>query len=44
MGAPFSVSLVPFAVLWGAFIIAPLVVALPRLAKRCNDPASWGER
>jgi ABC-2 type transport system permease protein len=44
MGAPVTVSLVPFAVLWGAFIIAPLAIALPRLAKRCNDPAGWGER
>jgi ABC-2 type transport system permease protein len=44
MGAPITSSLAPFAVLWGAFIIVPLAIALPRLAKRCNDPTGWGER
>lgn len=44
MGAPVTVSLIPLAVLWGAFIIAPLAIALPLLAKRCGDPAGWGER
>ena len=44
LGAPITVSLIPLAVLWGAFIIGPLAIALPRLAKRCTDPAGWGER
>lgn len=44
LGAPVTVSLIPLAVLWGAFIIGPLAIALPRLAKRCKDPAGWGER
>jgi ABC-2 type transport system permease protein len=44
MGAPLSLSLIPFAVLWGVFIIVPLALALPLLAKRCQDPAGWGKR
>lgn len=43
-GAPSVVSLVPLEVLWGAFIIVPLSIALPRLTKRCLDPSGWGER
>jgi len=43
-GAPVSASLGSFAVLWGVFIIVPLLIALPRLARRCLDPAGWGER
>ena len=43
-GAPFSVSAVPFAVLWGAFIVVPLAIGIPLLAKRCRDPSGWGER
>jgi ABC-2 type transport system permease protein len=44
IGAPISASLAPLAVLWGAFIIVPLAIALPRLAKRCSDPSGWGLR
>jgi ABC-2 type transport system permease protein len=44
MGAPFAASLIPFAVLWGCFILLPLAIALPRLARRCSDPTGWGER
>jgi hypothetical protein len=44
VGAPLSTSLVPFAVLWIAFIVAPLTIALPRLATRCADPSGWGLR
>ena len=44
IGAPLRTSLVPFLVLWGAFIVAPLAIALPRLAQRCLDPSGWGER
>jgi len=44
VGAPLSVSAAPFAVLWGVYIIVPLGIALPLLAKRCRDPSGWGER
>jgi ABC-2 type transport system permease protein len=44
IGAPLSVSAVPFAVLWGVFIAVPLAIAIPLLAKRCSDPQGWGER
>jgi ABC-2 type transport system permease protein len=44
IGAPMSASLLPLAVLWGAFIIIPLAIALPRLTKRCLDPSGWGLR
>jgi ABC-2 type transport system permease protein len=44
IGAPLVVSAVPFAVLWGVFIAAPLAIGIPLLAKRCRDPAGWGER
>jgi ABC-2 type transport system permease protein len=43
-GAPVSVSIIPLAVLWGAFVIVPLAIALPRLTRRCLDPSGWGER
>lgn len=44
VGAPLSASLAPLAILWVAFIIAPLAIALPRLARRCADPSGWGLR
>jgi ABC-2 type transport system permease protein len=44
IGAPLAFSAVPFAVLWGVFIAAPLAIGIPLLAKRCRDPAGWGER
>jgi ABC-2 type transport system permease protein len=44
VGAPLRTSIVPLAVLWMAFIIAPLVIALPRLARRCASPSGWGLR
>ena len=44
MGAPVSMSMVPLAVLWIAFITVPLLIALPRLAARCKNPAGWGLR
>lgn len=44
IGAPLAVSAMPFAVLWGIFIAAPLAIGVPLLAKRCRDPAGWGER
>jgi len=44
VGAPLSVSLTPLAVLWGAYIIVPLAIALPQLMRRCLNPAGWGER
>jgi ABC-2 type transport system permease protein len=44
IGAPLRTSLVPFVVLLGAFVIAPLAIALPLLAKRCLDPSGWGKR
>jgi ABC-2 type transport system permease protein len=44
IGAPLAVSAAPFAVLWGVFIAVPLAIAIPLLAKRCRDPAGWGER
>ena len=43
-GAPPSMSAWPFAVLWGAYILAPLAIGAPMLAKRCRDPKGWGER
>ena len=44
IGAPLSVSAVPFAVLLGIYTAIPLALALPLLAKRCRDPSGWGER
>jgi ABC-2 type transport system permease protein len=44
IGAPFSVSAGPLAILWGIYIAVPLAIALPLLAKRCRDPRGWGER
>src|SRR3984957_18663085 len=44
IGASVGTSLTPMMVLWIAFIIAPLVIALPLLAKRCADPSGWGRR
>jgi ABC-2 type transport system permease protein len=44
MGAPIIQSLAPLSVLWGVFIIVPLALALPLLAKRCRDPSGWGIR
>ena len=44
IGAPLAVSAVPFAVLWGVYIAVPFAIAIPLLAKRCRDPAGWGER
>ena len=44
VGAPLSASLVPLSVLWIGFIIVPLAIALPRLARRCIDPSGWGLR
>ena len=44
MGAPVSASIGPLAVLWGAFILVPLAIALPRIAARCRDPSGWGLR
>jgi ABC-2 type transport system permease protein len=43
-GASVGTSLTPMMVLWIAFIIAPLAIALPLLAKRCADPSGWGLR
>jgi len=44
IGASVGTSLTPMMVLWIAFIIAPLAIALPLLAKRCADPSGWGLR
>jgi len=44
IGAPVSVSAVPFAVLLGIYIAIPLAIGIPLLAKRCRDPSGWGER
>ena len=44
LGAPVAVSVVPLTVLWGVFIIVPLAIALPLLAKRCRAPQGWGKR
>jgi len=44
IGAPVSMSALPFAVLWGVYIVLPLAIAVPLLAKRCRDPEGWGER
>jgi ABC-2 type transport system permease protein len=44
IGAPLSVSATPFAVLWGVYILLPLAIGIPLLAKRSRDPAGWGER
>jgi len=44
IGAPPHASLAPLAVLWVAFILLPLALALPRLARRCREPSGWGER
>jgi len=44
IGAPLSVSVTPFAVLWGIYIAVPLAIGIPLLAKRCRDPKGWGER
>src|SRR4030095_14076247 len=43
-GAPLSVWAVPVAVLGGVFIVVPLAIGIPMLAKRCRDPSGWGER
>jgi ABC-2 type transport system permease protein len=43
-GAPLAASAAPFAVLWGVFIVVPLAIGVPLLAKRCRNPQSWGER
>jgi len=44
IGSPVSVSLVPLALLWAVFIVPPFALAMPRLAKRCREPAGWGLR
>jgi len=44
IGSPVSVSLVPLALLWAVFILPPFALALPRLARRCREPAGWGLR
>ena len=44
VGAPLSMSAMPFAVLWGVFVVVPLAIGVPLLAKRCREPAGWGER
>ena len=44
IGAPVSASAPPFAVLWGVYIIVPILIGIPLLAKRCRDPSGWGER
>jgi ABC-2 type transport system permease protein len=44
IGAPLSMSAAPFTVLWGVFIVVPLAIGIPLLAKRCRDPSGWGER
>jgi ABC-2 type transport system permease protein len=44
IGAPVSMSLAPFAVLWGIYIAIPFAIGIPLLARRCRDPAAWGER
>lgn len=44
IGAPLSISATPFAVLWGIYVVIPLAIAIPLLAKRCRDPGGWGER
>jgi ABC-2 type transport system permease protein len=44
IGAPFSVSVIPLAVLLGIYIAIPFAIGIPLLAKRCRDPSGWGER
>jgi len=44
LGAPLAASAVPFAVLWGVFIAAPLAIGVPLLAKLCRTPRKWGKR
>ena len=44
IGAPLAMSAAPFAVLWGVYIIVPLLIGVPLLAKRCRHPEGWGER
>lgn len=44
IGAPPSMSAAPFAVLWGVYIIVPLMIGVPLLARRCRQPEGWGER
>ena len=44
LGAPLAASAVPFAVLWGVFIAAPLAIGVPLLAKLCRTPEKWGKR
>ena len=44
LGSPMQHSLLPLAILWGVFILAPFALALPRLAALCRDPSSWGRR
>ena len=43
-GAPLSMSAAPFTVLWAVYILVPLAIGIPMLAKRCRDPKGWGER
>jgi len=43
-GAPLSMSAAPFTVLWAVYILVPLAIGIPMLAKRCRDPTGWGER
>jgi ABC-2 type transport system permease protein len=44
IGSPAAYSLLPLCILWGAFIAAPLAIALPKLRSLCLNPASWGAR
>jgi len=44
MGAPASMSVAPFVVLWVVYIAVPFAIGIPLLAKRCRDPKGWGER
>ena len=44
IGAPPSTSAPAFAVLWGVYILVPLAIGIPLLAKRCRNPQGWGER
>jgi len=44
IGTPLAVSVPPFAVLWGVFIVVPLAIGIPLLAKLCRAPEKWGKR
>lgn len=44
IGAPVATSVPPLVVLWVAFILMPLALAPPLLAKRCANPSGWGLR